>query len=82
MVGRAGREAGGNSGPDPLEGGDTVAGAWAMISGWVIFREVPASFLSLSFQETMGILGGSELSTERRGAYKRKERKREGTSLL
>lgn len=41
-----------------------------------------SSFLSLSFQETMGILGGSELSTERRGAYKRKERKREGTSLL
>ena len=48
LVGRAGREAGGNSGPDPLEGGERVSGAWATISGWVIFREVPASFLSLS----------------------------------
>lgn len=47
LVGRAGREAGGHSGPDPLEGGDRVAGAWARLSGWVIFWEVPASFLRL-----------------------------------
>lgn len=47
LVGRAGREADGHSGPEPLKGGDSVAGAWATLSGWVTFWEGPASFLSL-----------------------------------
>lgn len=35
-----------------------MAGAWSMISGWVIFREVPASFLSLSLGTCKGVRVG------------------------